>query len=221
MERRPRRWLLCALLELFALSSAAAAALEFRVGGARGWHRPTGNETETYNQWARRNRFHIGDALCKIAAVPPTHLPPSSVTMQLLTRARGTIYLHADFRYDNDSVLAVDYDGYSRCNTTGAALKFDDGDTTFELYRHGFFFFISGKPGHCQAGQKLVVRVMVHSQPVSPAPAPTTGGSPGSATGAGPSTQPAPNASSKLWVDLYAVVMAILTAAVAASALLV
>ncbi|CAA6670698.1 unnamed protein product [Spirodela intermedia] len=80
------------------------------------------------------------------------------------------------FRYENDSVLAVDYDGYSRCNTTAAALKFNDGDTTFELYRHGFFFFISGKPGHCEAGQKLVVRVMVHNPPVSPAPAPETGG---------------------------------------------
>ncbi|CAA7407783.1 unnamed protein product [Spirodela intermedia] len=188
MERTCRWLLLCALLELFALSSAAVA-LEFRVGGARGWHKPTGNETETYNEWARRNRFHIGDALY--------------------------------FRYENDSVLAVDYDGYSRCNTTAAALKFNDGDTTFELYRHGFFFFISGKPGHCEAGQKLVVRVMVHNPPVSPAPAPETGGNSGSASEAGPSIHPTPNAASKLFVDLHAVVMAVIMGGVVASALLV
>ncbi|ERN19238.1 hypothetical protein AMTR_s00061p00202530 [Amborella trichopoda] len=39
------------------------AFFEFRVGGPHGWHQPIGNETETYNQWAARNRFHVGDSI--------------------------------------------------------------------------------------------------------------------------------------------------------------
>ncbi|CAA2972197.1 mavicyanin-like [Olea europaea var. sylvestris] len=36
---------------------------EFEVGEETGWVTPTGNEPETYNEWAARNRFRIGDTL--------------------------------------------------------------------------------------------------------------------------------------------------------------
>ncbi|XP_020266687.1 mavicyanin-like [Asparagus officinalis] len=42
---------------------SAASAHEYRVGGPRGWVKPVEEETETYNDWAGRNRFHIGDSL--------------------------------------------------------------------------------------------------------------------------------------------------------------
>ncbi|ONK79355.1 uncharacterized protein A4U43_C01F5520 [Asparagus officinalis] len=42
---------------------SVASAFEFRVGGPEGWVKPTGKESETYNHWAGRNRFHIGDSL--------------------------------------------------------------------------------------------------------------------------------------------------------------
>lgn len=38
---------------------------EFEVGEETGWVTPTGNEPETYNEWAARNRFRIGDTLRK------------------------------------------------------------------------------------------------------------------------------------------------------------
>lgn len=44
---------------------SAAASFQFKVGGDNGWTKPTGNESETYNEWATRNRFHVGDSLCK------------------------------------------------------------------------------------------------------------------------------------------------------------
>ncbi|KAG5546722.1 hypothetical protein RHGRI_018784 [Rhododendron griersonianum] len=28
---------------------------------AKGWAKPTGNDSETYNEWASPNRFHVGD----------------------------------------------------------------------------------------------------------------------------------------------------------------
>lgn len=53
---------------------------------------------------------------------------------------------------------------YESCLMSNPAFEFNDGDTVFRLDRHGFFYFISGNPGHCRAGQKLVVRVMVQSR---------------------------------------------------------
>lgn len=58
----------CALaafvLALAALAASARAAPQvFVVGGEpKGWRKPVPND-ETYNHWAARNRFHIGDFL--------------------------------------------------------------------------------------------------------------------------------------------------------------
>lgn len=48
-------------------ASAAPPGRVFVVGGdgPRGWSQPTGTD-ETYNHWASRNRFHIGDFLGEI-----------------------------------------------------------------------------------------------------------------------------------------------------------
>ncbi|KQK03857.2 early nodulin-like protein 1 [Brachypodium distachyon] len=75
------------------------------------------------------------------------------------------------FRYDKDSVLLVDREDFDACNATEPLAKFADGATTVPLHRPGFFCFISGEPGHCEEGQKLIVRVMVHP-PADPALAP-------------------------------------------------
>ncbi|WOL19192.1 early nodulin-like protein 1 [Canna indica] len=124
------------------LMVAVESSLDFYVGGSRGWTVPVGNETESYNQWAIRNRFHVGDSL--------------------------------HFEYHNDSVLVVDRQNYGECNTADPLIEYDDGDTTFRFDRYGFFYFISGEPGHCEAGQRLIVRVMVHPAVAnSPGPAPS------------------------------------------------
>uniref|UniRef100_A0A1D1YC34 Early nodulin-like protein 2 n=1 Tax=Anthurium amnicola TaxID=1678845 RepID=A0A1D1YC34_9ARAE len=178
VQRRSPCWLLAfSFLACVALISTTASAVEFRVGGVRGWHNPTGDESETYNQWARRNRFHIGD----------------------------TLY----FKYENDSVLVVNYDDYSGCSLINPLLKLADHNTTFEFNRYGFFYFISGQPGHCKAGQKVVVRVMVHPASMSPHPAPAPAGGSYSGWGPGPSGSPRPSSSFQLRVDLCAVVGAL------------
>jgi hypothetical protein len=105
----------------------------------------------------------------------------------------------ADFKYANDSVLLVERPAFDACDTSAPLAAFADGATTFLLDRPGFFCFISGAPGHCEEGQKLIVRVMVHPA-VAPASAPgassaqpsqgggrpgTSGGWPGATSGAG------------------------------------
>jgi hypothetical protein len=80
--------------------------------------------------------------------------------------------LHADFKYENDSVLLVDREDFDACNATEPIARSDDGSTTFPLDRPGFFCFISGHPGHCEEGQRLIVRVMVLPAELAPAPGP-------------------------------------------------
>ncbi|CAI9784091.1 unnamed protein product [Fraxinus pennsylvanica] len=49
------------------LSTILAAVLvnsyRFEVGDEKGWIKPTGKDPQTYNQWAAKNRFHIGDTV--------------------------------------------------------------------------------------------------------------------------------------------------------------
>ncbi|XP_074567063.1 early nodulin-like protein 5 [Curcuma longa] len=93
------------------------------------------------------------------------------------------------FKYKNDSVAVVDREAYGECSAADPLVLFDNGNTTFRFDRYGFFYFISGASGHCEAGQRLIVRVMVHPATSgasgSPAPAPVTGGSSNSGTGSG------------------------------------
>ncbi|XP_073128830.1 early nodulin-like protein 21 [Henckelia pumila] len=81
------------------------------------------------------------------------------------------------FKYQNDSVLVVSFADYSNCNTANPVSKFEDGSSVFRFDRSGFFYFISGQPGHCKSGQRLIVRVMHPSEigVSSPAPAPADG----------------------------------------------
>ncbi|KAL0310939.1 UNVERIFIED_CONTAM: hypothetical protein Sangu_2388600 [Sesamum angustifolium] len=134
------------------LAAATAVVLisgfQFQVGEERGWTIPTGKEPETYNEWAAKNRFHIGD----------------------------TLY----FKYLKDSVLVVTSADYLNCSTSNPISKYEDGTTTFQLDRPGFFYFISGQSGHCKLGQRLIVRVIHPSEVEAPelAPSPGSGGGP-------------------------------------------
>ncbi|XP_051224389.1 early nodulin-like protein 21 [Lolium perenne] len=107
------------------------------------------------------------------------------------------------FKYENDSVLLVDREDFDACNATEPIARSDDGSTTFPLDRPGFFCFISGHPGHCEEGQRLIVRVMVHPAELAPAPGPDAyapgasqpgGGGGGSSGGQGGSSSGASSA---------------------------
>ncbi|XP_072962624.1 early nodulin-like protein 21 [Typha angustifolia] len=135
------------------LMSPVQSALEFHVGGSKGWKVPAADDTESYNHWAMRSRFHVGD------------------------------YVY--FKYVNDSVLLVDRKAYSECNTTAPLLEFADGNTTFRFDRYGFFYFISGTAGHCEAGQRIIIRVMVHPEVAVGSPGPAPGLQPGGSGGSG------------------------------------
>ncbi|CAA7048234.1 unnamed protein product [Microthlaspi erraticum] len=75
------------------------------------------------------------------------------------------------FKYKKDSVLVVSEDEYKKCQTTKPELYSNHDDTVFKLDRPGLFYFISGVTGHCEKGQKMIIKVMeVESTPQSPPP---------------------------------------------------
>ena len=114
-----RKSLLLSLLQLFLLSSMAAA-LKFRIGGEKGWHKPNDSESETYNEWARRNRFHIGDSLCKFILILLLLPLISFIMFFCCTTSRyshRTTYHHHRLAEERSSSLAV-----------GGALGEDSGE---------------------------------------------------------------------------------------------
>lgn len=65
----------------------------------------------------------------------------------------------------------VSEEEYKKCQTTKPELYSNHDDTVFKLDRPGLFYFISGVLGHCEKGQKMIIKVMeVESTPQSPPP---------------------------------------------------
>ncbi|BAT89540.1 hypothetical protein LR48_Vigan08g015900 [Vigna angularis] len=126
------------LLLLTLLSSSQAK--KFNVGGSQGW---VPNPSESYNNWAGRNRFQINDTIV------------------------------FNYKKGSDSVLEVKKEDYDKCNKTNPIKKFENGDTEFKFDRSGPFYFISGNDGNCEKGQKLIVVVLSPRKSPSPSPSPS------------------------------------------------
>ncbi|XP_066377641.1 early nodulin-like protein 18 [Miscanthus floridulus] len=150
-----------ALLVLVCAVAASAGATQFRVGGQSGWSVPVAG-SESYNTWAGRLRFQIGDQLLFV------------------------------YPKETDSVLLVDAAAYNACNTSSYVARFDDGSTVFTFDRSGPFFFVSGNEANCRANEKLVVVVLAdRSGTRTPSAAPPTSSSPPAAAPAtSPSSSP-------------------------------
>ncbi|XP_010262498.1 PREDICTED: mavicyanin-like [Nelumbo nucifera] len=64
------------------------------------------------------------------------------------------------FKYKKDSVMVVSESDYDKCHSTQPMFFSNNGDTTFTLNRSGLFYFISGVVGHCEKGQKMIIKVL-------------------------------------------------------------
>ncbi|KAG6471030.1 hypothetical protein ZIOFF_072123 [Zingiber officinale] len=120
---------LCLVLASSFMVLSLAAGTQFKVGGSGRWSVPD-NNAMTYNQWAEKNRFKIGDSIVF------TYLP------------------------DEDSVLLVDDDAYKNCNTSSHIDQFNDGNTVFTFTHSGNFYFVSGVKDNCDKNEKLHVVVL-------------------------------------------------------------
>uniref|UniRef100_A0A1D1YAL9 Early nodulin-like protein 1 n=1 Tax=Anthurium amnicola TaxID=1678845 RepID=A0A1D1YAL9_9ARAE len=64
------------------------------------------------------------------------------------------------FKYKKDSVMVVTEGDYESCNSSHPTFFDNKGMTEVQLDHSGAFYFISGNAGHCQMGQKMIVRVL-------------------------------------------------------------
>ncbi|XVF54556.1 hypothetical protein PTKIN_Ptkin05aG0190400 [Pterospermum kingtungense] len=64
------------------------------------------------------------------------------------------------FKYKKDSVLVVTEEEYDKCQPSHPQFFSNNGDTVFKFDRPGLFYFISGVTGHCQKGQKMIIKVL-------------------------------------------------------------
>ncbi|KAL7224318.1 hypothetical protein ACSBR1_025719 [Camellia fascicularis] len=90
---------------------------------------------------------------------------------------------HLVLEYDPKSnfVLEVIEEDYKICKTTKPIKAYNKSDTKIVLDHSSLFYFISGAKGHCEKGQKLLVRVLstkrtsrARSSVASPAPTPSS-----------------------------------------------
>ncbi|KAI5019920.1 hypothetical protein ZWY2020_044808 [Hordeum vulgare] len=149
----------CSLVAVLVLALAAGSEARDHVvgGGANGaWKVPPPAQHEALNEWAQKTRFHVGDNLV--------------------------------FKFDAaaDSVLEVTRADYDRCNTASPIATYKASAATVPLPPKGerFRHFISGAPGNCQKGERVIVLVMSenHGRRVVPPAAPAPAHSPSSSS---------------------------------------
>ncbi|KAL6851742.1 hypothetical protein ACP4OV_020306 [Aristida adscensionis] len=102
-------------------------------------------------------------------------VPPSSdgrVYNQWASKNRFLVGDSVHFKYKKDSVMVVTEDDYNNCRASHPIFFSNNGDTDVELDRPGAFYFISGATGHCERGQRMVIKVIGHDAPDGPPPPP-------------------------------------------------
>lgn len=183
-------------------------ANEVTVGGKSGdWKIPP-SSSYSFNEWAQKARFKVGDFL----GILSKSLHLSCLILYLFLCffryysvsdiVSHVVFLFSVFRYEagKDSVLQVTREAYEKCNTTSPKATYTDGNTKVKLDQTGPVYFISGTEGHCQKGQKL--RLVVVSPRVSassPAPSP-------SELNDGPAVAPSPTSGAAKLTGVFGVV---------------
>ncbi|KAE8038334.1 hypothetical protein FH972_010857 [Carpinus fangiana] len=69
------------------------------------------------------------------------------------------------FKYKKDSVLVVTKEEYDKCHSAHPLFFSNNDDSVYILDRPGLFYFISGVAGHCQRGQKMIIKVLEPANP--------------------------------------------------------
>ncbi|KAK2969773.1 hypothetical protein RJ640_028053 [Escallonia rubra] len=100
--------------------------------------------------------FQVGDNDGWV--VPPGN--DSKMYNDWASKRRFTVDDSVRFKYTKDSVMEVTPTDYERCNSSYPNFFSNNGDTIFKLNHTGPFYFISGVSGHCERGQRMIVKVI-------------------------------------------------------------
>lgn len=66
--------------------------------------------------------------------------------------------------------MVVTEEEYNKCESSHPTFFSNNGNTEVRLDRPGPFYFISGVTGHCQGGQRMVIKVISKDTPPSAPP---------------------------------------------------
>ncbi|XP_030521654.2 early nodulin-like protein 1 [Rhodamnia argentea] len=72
------------------------------------------------------------------------------------------------FQYQKDSVMVVTSEEYDKCRSSHPLFYSNNGDTVFTLDRPGLFYFISGVAGHCERGERMIIKVLETEETLPP-----------------------------------------------------
>lgn len=75
---------------------------------------------------------------------------------------------YLDFSYKDDAVMLVREDEYDKCHSAHPLSYSNNGNTDIKLDRPGLFYFMSGVQGHCERGQKMIIKVLEPATPPQP-----------------------------------------------------
>lgn len=104
------------------------------------------------------------DSKLMMPSVSSVHLKNKLISVSSHWHCVCVLFLKQGFRYKKDSVMEVTKDEYKRCNSTQPSFFSNTGNTVFQFSRSGTFYFISGANGHCEKGQRMIVKVMADDE---------------------------------------------------------
>ncbi|KAI3831953.1 hypothetical protein MKX03_036590 [Papaver bracteatum] len=100
--------------------------------------------------------YDVGDTKGWVVPQPNA----SNIYNEWASKKRFQIDDSIRFKYGKDSVMVVSDTDYKACNSTQPIFFSNNGNTIFKLDRSGYFYFISGVSGHCERGQKMIIKVL-------------------------------------------------------------
>ncbi|XP_059294256.1 early nodulin-like protein 21 [Lycium ferocissimum] len=108
--------------------------------------------------------MHVSSLEFQVGDTTGWAVPPANVTNFYNNWASQMRFKIGDtirFKYKKDSVMEVSEKEYKKCNSTRPHFFSNTGNTMFTLEHSGYFYFVSGAAGHCERGQRMIVRVLV------------------------------------------------------------
>ncbi|XP_008805856.1 early nodulin-like protein 1 [Phoenix dactylifera] len=108
--------------------------------------------------------FEVGDE--EGWAVPPSR--NTKLYNHWASRNRFQVGDTIHFKYKKDSVMEVSEEDYEHCRSSHPIFFSNDGRTEFDLDHSGTLYFISGAAGHCERGQKMIIKVLSHPHSEGP-----------------------------------------------------
>ncbi|KAG6486024.1 hypothetical protein ZIOFF_054594 [Zingiber officinale] len=189
MERKPTAAAAMAVVGvLLAVSVVPSDGAVLTVGDALGW---TIMGSPNYTAWATSKTFHVGDTIDLLS----TKIYSSNFFIECSLKTQDSTFHMSNqfilssqlavFSYAKSfhNVVEVNKTNYNACNSSSPIATYATGNDSITIKHKGHYYFICGFPGHCDAGQRVDIKVSKLSSP-SPSPSPTASSTslPGSPT---------------------------------------